>query len=93
MAVEEIAELGVDLADAEGGGEVVGLQLVLEAALELEQGGILDVEQSESAEVAVAQGVADFARLACVEDTGYAVGGSTRERKRSTVGPLRSPRR
>ena len=50
MAVEEIAELGVggDLADAEGGGEVVGLQLVLEAALELEQGGILDVEQSES---------------------------------------------
>ena len=48
MAVEEIAELGVggDLADAEGGGEVVGLQLVLEAALELQQGGILDVEQS-----------------------------------------------
>ena len=41
MAVEQIAELGVggDLTDAEGGGEVVGLQLVLEAALELEQEG------------------------------------------------------
>ena len=33
-----------------------------------------DVEQSESAEVAVAHCVTDFAQLACVDDTGYAVG-------------------
>ena len=45
MAVEEIAELGVggNPRDAKGGGEVVGLPLALEAALELEQGGVLEV--------------------------------------------------
>ena len=38
MAVEQVAELGVagDVPDTEGGGEVVGLELVLEATLELE---------------------------------------------------------
>ena len=37
MTVDEIAQLGVarDPRDAEGGGEVVGLELLLEAALEL----------------------------------------------------------
>ena len=76
MAVEQIAELrvGGQFTDAEGGREVVGLQLALEAALELQQRGVLDVEQSQSAQVAVAQGVADFAWLACVDDTGYVVG-------------------
>ena len=39
MAVEQIAELGVagDLPDAEGGRQVVGLELVLKATLELKQ--------------------------------------------------------
>ena len=76
MAVEEIAELGIggDFTDAEGGGEVVGLQLVLETALELEQGGVLDVAQSERAEVTIAEGVADLAQLAGVDDSGYVVG-------------------
>ena len=38
MAVDESAQLGVagDLTDAEGGGQVVGLELALEAALELQ---------------------------------------------------------
>ena len=45
MAVDEIAELGVarDPRDAEGGGQVVGLDLLLEAALELQQRRVLDV--------------------------------------------------
>ena len=55
-------------------GEVVGLQLVLEATLELEQGGVLDVAQSEGTKVTIAQGVADFAQLASVDHTGYVVG-------------------
>ena len=44
MAVDEMAQLGVDgdLSDAEGGGEVVGLELALKATLELEQRGVLD---------------------------------------------------
>ena len=44
MAVDEIAQLGVDgdLVDAEGRGQVVGLKFALEAALELEQGTVLD---------------------------------------------------
>ena len=33
-----------------------------------------DEKQSEATEVTVAQGVADFAELASVDDTGYAVG-------------------
>ena len=76
MAVEEVAELRVDgdLADTEGGGEVVGLELLLEAALELQQGGVLDEEQSEGTEVTIAQGVANFAELAGVADAGHMVG-------------------
>ena len=76
MAVDQIAQLGVDgdLVDAEGRGQVVGLKFALEAALELEQGTVLDEKQSEATEVTVAQGVADFAELASVDDTGYAVG-------------------
>ena len=60
MAVEEHAELrvGGDPSDAEGSAEVVGLQLPLEAALELEQGRVLKKAQGEGAEVAVAQGIA-----------------------------------
>ena len=46
----------------------------LEAALELEQGTILDEKESEATEVTIAQGVADFIELASVDDTGYAVG-------------------
>ena len=46
----------------------------LEAALELEQGTILDEEQCEATEVTIAQGVADFVELTSVDDTGYAVG-------------------
>ena len=44
MAVDEIAQLGVarDSRDAEGGGQVVGLDLLLEAALELQQRTVLD---------------------------------------------------
>ena len=44
MAVEEIAELrvGGNAREAKGRGEVVGLQLALEAALELKQGTILN---------------------------------------------------
>ena len=66
MAVEEIAELGVggNPRDAEGRGEVVGLPLALEAALELEQGGVLDEKQCEATEVTIAQAVAYFAQLA-----------------------------
>ena len=76
MAVEQIAELrvGGQLIDAEGDREIVGLHLLLEAALELQQGGVLDEEHRQSAEVTVAQGVADLAWLACVEDTGYVLG-------------------
>ena len=39
MAVEQITELGVagDLLDTEGGRQVVGLELALEATLELKQ--------------------------------------------------------
>ena len=76
MAVEEIAQLRVDgdLTDTEGGREVVGLDLLLEAALELQQGRVLDEKQSEGTEVTIAQGVADLAELACVDDTGHVVG-------------------
>ena len=42
--------------------------------LELEQGGVLDVAQSERAEVTIAEGVADLAQLAGVDDSGYVVG-------------------
>ena len=44
MAVDDVAELGIggNARDAEGGGEVVGLQTALEAALELEEGAVLD---------------------------------------------------
>ena len=61
MAVEQIAQLRVDgdLTDTEGGREVVGLDLLLEAALELQQGRVLDEKQSEGTEVTIAQGVAD----------------------------------
>jgi hypothetical protein len=76
MAVDEVAQLGVDgdLVDAEGSGQVVGLMFALEAALELEQGTVLDEKESEATEVTIAQGVADFVELASVDDTGYAVG-------------------
>ena len=72
--------------------KVVGLPLALEAALELEQGGVLDEKQCEATEVTIAQAVAYFAQLAGVDDTGYAAGdGVDEERKRSKTGPLRSP--
>ena len=63
MAVDEIAELRVarDPRDAESGGQVVGLEFALKATLELQQRTVLDEKQSESTEVAIAQGVADFA--------------------------------
>ena len=76
MAVEEIAELGVDrdLMDAKGGGQVVGLESALKATLELEQRRVFDEKQSEGTEVTIAQGVADFAELAGVDDPGHVVG-------------------
>ena len=64
----------------------------LKATLELEQRRVLDEKQSDGTEVTIAQGVADFAELAGVDDAGHVVGTeSTRERKRSKTGPLRSP--
>ena len=44
MAVDEIAQLGVarDPRDAESGGQVVGLEFALKAALELQQRRVLD---------------------------------------------------
>ena len=76
MPIEDRAELRVDrdLADAEGGGEVVGLVSTLEAALELKKRLILDEKQGEAREVTIAQGVADFAELAGVGDAGHEVG-------------------
>ena len=76
MAVEEIAELGItgDPRDAEGGVEVVGLLFALKAALELKQRLILNVKQCEGTEVTVAQRVANFAELACVDNPGHGVG-------------------
>ena len=73
MAVDEIAQLGVarDSRDAEGGGQVVGLDLLLEAALELQQRGVLDEKQSNGTQITIAQGVADFAQLAGVDDAGH----------------------
>ena len=81
MAVDEIAQLGVarDARDAEGGGEVVGLESALEATLELEQRGVLDEKQGEGTEVTIAQGVADFAELAGVDDAGHIVGNGVDE--------------
>ena len=76
MAVDEIAQLGVarDLRDAEGGGQVVGLDLLLEAALELQQRTVLNEKQSSGTQITIAQGVADFAQLAGVDDAGHVVG-------------------
>ena len=76
MAVEQIAQLGVagDLLDAEGGGEVVGLELALKATLELKERGVLDEKQSGDTEIAIAQGVADLVEMAGVDNTGYVVG-------------------
>ena len=56
MAVDEMAQLGVDgdLSDAEGGGEVVGLELALKATLELEQRAVLDEKESDGTEVTIA---------------------------------------
>ena len=73
MAVDEIAQLGVarDPRDAEGRGQVVGLEFALKATLELQQRTVLDVKQSDSAQVTIAQGVADFAQLAGVDDAGH----------------------
>ena len=44
IAIEDTAQLGVDrdLPDAEGGGQVVGLESVLKAVLEFEQRGVLN---------------------------------------------------
>ena len=53
-----------------GGGEVVGAELVLEAALELQHGRVLEVEQGESTHVAILQGVPDLAGLARIDDLG-----------------------
>ena len=46
MAVDEIAQLGVarDPRDAEGRGQVVGLEFALKATLELQQRTVLDVK-------------------------------------------------
>ena len=70
MAVDEIAELGVtrirETPKVES--EVVGLELALKATLELEQRRVLNVEQCEGTEVTIAQGVTDFAELACVDN-------------------------
>ena len=73
MAVDEIAQLGVarDPRDAEGGGQVVGLEFALKATLELQQRTVLDVKRSDSAQVTIAQGVANFAQLAGVDDAGH----------------------
>ena len=57
MAVDEIAELGV----ARDLGQVVGLEFALKATLELQQRTVLDVKQSNGTQIAIAQGVADFA--------------------------------
>jgi hypothetical protein len=72
MPIEDRAELRVDrdLADAEGGGEVVGLVSTLEAALELKKRGVLDEKESEARKKTIAQRVADFAELAGVGDAG-----------------------
>ena len=72
MAIEDRAELRVDrdLADAEVGRQVVGL----ESALELKERGVLDENKSEARELTIAQGVADFAELAGVGDAGDEVG-------------------
>ena len=71
MAVDEIAQLGVarDPRDAEGRGQVVGLEFALKATLELQQRRVLDEKQSEATEVTIAQGVADFAQG--VDDAGH----------------------
>ena len=73
MAVDEIAELGVarDPRDAEGGGQVVGLEFALKATLELQQRTVLDEKQCEATQITIAQGVADFAQLAGVDDAGH----------------------
>ena len=72
MAVEQIAELGVgrDLSDPKRSVEVVGAELVLEAALELQHGRVLKVEQGETTHVAILQGVPDLAGLARIDDLG-----------------------
>ena len=73
MAVDEIAQLRVarDPRDAEGGGQVVGLEFALEATLELQQRTVLDEKQCEATQITIAQGVADFAQLAGVDDAGH----------------------
>ena len=53
--------------------------LALEATLELEQRGVLDEKQGEGTEVTIAQGVADFAELAGVDDAGHIVGNGVDE--------------
>ena len=76
MAVEQITELGVarDVLDTEGGGQVVGLELALEATLELQERAVLDEEHCGGAEKTIAQGEADLVELAGVGDTCYVVG-------------------
>ncbi|MCY3641247.1 MAG: hypothetical protein OXH37_09565 [Gammaproteobacteria bacterium] len=76
MAVEQIAELGVagDLLDAEGGRQVVGLELALEATLELKERAVLDEEHCGGTEKTIAQGVADLVELTGVDDPRYVVG-------------------
>ena len=44
------------------------------ATLELQQRRVLDEKQSDGTEVTIAQGVADFAQLAGVDDAGHVVG-------------------
>ena len=50
------------------------MELALEATLELQEGAVLDEEQCDRTEETIAQGVADFAELAGVDDTGHMVG-------------------
>ena len=50
---------------------MLALEFALKATLELQQRTVLDVKQSDSAQVTIAQGVANFAQLAGVDDAGH----------------------
>ena len=68
--VEQIAELRVGSSPTQVAERLLVCNWRWKRVVELQQRGV----QSQSAQVAVAQGVADFAWLACVDDTGYVVG-------------------
>jgi hypothetical protein len=70
MAVDQIAQLTVhgDVVNTEDGAQVIALNLILKAALELQQRGVLEEEHSEAAQIAVAQKEPDLRLLAGVFD-------------------------